>query len=146
MTPSAPPETRNVVTAFLRREGRILILRRSDRVGTYRGRWSAVSGYLEDPTPREQALREIAEETGVPASLLHLVAEAPALEIPDASLGILWRVHPFLFDLQAPESAIRLDWENLEGRWILPVELADYDTVPALAEALRACLKDAPHG
>jgi len=147
MSPSAPLQERNVVTAFLRREGRILILRRSDRVGSYQGRWAAVSGYLEDPTPLEQALREIGEETGLVPEQLRLAAEAPAIEVPDESLGIRWRVHPFLFDLLSPESAIRLDWEHLEVLWIAPAELADYETVPALAQALEACLtKDQPHG
>ena len=40
-----------VVTTFLQYEGRILLVQRSSRVGTYQGCWSAVSGYLEDAKP-----------------------------------------------------------------------------------------------
>jgi len=53
-----------VVTAFLQYAGRILLVQRSGRVGSYQGRWSAISGYLEDATPLAQACREIREETG----------------------------------------------------------------------------------
>ena len=47
----ATVRVRDVVTAFLSRhhdgETRVFIVRRSGQVGTYRGRWSAISGYLE---------------------------------------------------------------------------------------------------
>ncbi|ELK44964.1 translation initiation factor aIF-2B subunit alpha, partial [Haloferax sp. BAB-2207] len=40
----------HVVTVFLRHDGRVLLTRRSDAVGTYQGRWAGVSGYVEgDP-------------------------------------------------------------------------------------------------
>lgn len=54
-------QDRNVVTCFLESEGEILILRRSERVGSYQGRWASVSGYIET-TPDKQALVEILEE------------------------------------------------------------------------------------
>jgi hypothetical protein len=40
-----------VVTAFVTRGREILVLRRSERVRTYAGRWAAVSGYLESEDP-----------------------------------------------------------------------------------------------
>ncbi|MDD3448619.1 MAG: NUDIX domain-containing protein [Gammaproteobacteria bacterium] len=137
---AGPLERRHVVTAFLRHGGRVLLVRRSGRVGTYRGRWSAISGYLEDAAPLEQALREVEEETGIPSAVPRLVGAAPALEIEDASLGCCWVVHPFLFEVDDPD-AVRLDWENLESRWVRPAEIGEYATVPALAEALAACLE-----
>ncbi|MFC6726725.1 initiation factor 2B, partial [Halobium palmae] len=40
----------HVVTAFLRHRGDVLLVRRSDEVGTYRGKWGGVSGFVErDP-------------------------------------------------------------------------------------------------
>ena len=50
-------QTKQVVTSFIESENKILILRRSGRVGTYQGRWAAVSGYIEK-TPDEQALEK----------------------------------------------------------------------------------------
>jgi len=133
-------ERREVVTAFLRHDGRVLLVRRSGRVGTYQGRWSGISGYLEDAAPLDQALREVEEETGIPAAVPRLVSAAPPLKVEDAALGRCWVVHPFLFEVDDP-GAVRLDWENLELCWVLPREIGEYPTVPALAEALAACLE-----
>ncbi|MEJ2344966.1 MAG: NUDIX pyrophosphatase [Gammaproteobacteria bacterium] len=133
-------ERHHVVTAFLRHRGKILLVRRSGDVGSYRGRWSGISGYLEDPSALEQARREIGEETGLPAGEVELVVEAPALTVEEPELGRCWVVHPFLFEVANPQS-IRLDWENTELRWVEPQDLASYATVPRLADALQGCLE-----
>lgn len=133
---------RDVVTAFLVRRSasgvRLFVVRRSGRVGTYQGRWSAISGYLEDAA-EAQARRELAEEAGLgPADLALLSAGSP-LTVEDAALATRWRVHPFLFELVSPAEPA-LDWENVEGQWIEPAALASLETVPALAEALDRVL------
>lgn len=131
-------EVVHVVTAFLRHDGRILLLRRSDRVGSYRGCWAAVSGYLEEPTALAQALREIGEETGIPPAAVALAAEGEPMAVDDAALQRRWVVHPFLFDVASAPS-VRLDWEHSAFRWVHPAELARLPTVPRLADALAAC-------
>jgi 8-oxo-dGTP diphosphatase len=133
------PETRNVVTVFLEHNGKILLVRRSQSVGTYRGRWSGISGYLEHE-PLEQALIEVREETGLSGDEIELVKQGEPLQILDVEQNRRWRVHPFLFRVKHPD-AIRLDWENLELHWILPSEIDNYDTVPSLKETLTRCLK-----
>lgn len=135
--PAQELEQRNVITAFLRHRDRILLVRRSAAVGTYRGRWSGISGYLET-TPLEQALTEIREETGLAPAEVELRAQGEPISVVDPELGVRWTVHPFLFEVRAPEK-IRLDWENLEMRWVDPEELSRLETVPALAEAYRSC-------
>ena len=129
-----------VVTAFLQYEGRILLVQRSSRVGTYQGRWSAISGYLEDAEPLLQARREIREETRLPDDEVHLVAEGEPIAVPAPELTRLWVVHPLLFEIDDPEH-VRLDWENVEACWVAPAEIKDYPTVPKLEDALQACLK-----
>ncbi|MFB6095104.1 MAG: NUDIX domain-containing protein, partial [Halodesulfurarchaeum sp.] len=52
-----------VVTVFLRNEGAVLLLRRSEEVGSYPGAWGAVAGHAEGD-PESQALAEVEEETG----------------------------------------------------------------------------------
>ena len=130
----------SVVTAFLRYQDQFLLVRRSDRVGTYQGRWSAISGYLEDDVPLQQAHREIREETGLSEDQLKLAATGLPLEIPAPELGRIWVVYPFLFDIHDPQH-IQLDWENLEFNWVTPRDIRDYSTVPRLPETLRACLE-----
>ena len=140
---SGKPDTlqrREVVTAFLRHAGRILLVRRSDRVGTYRGRWSGISGYLEKTEPLDQVRCEIQEETGLAPDSCRLASAGEPLVITDVDIGVQWKVHLFLFDIDDP-AAIRLDWENRELVWVEPGELARYPTVPALQEALENCLR-----
>lgn len=125
---------REVVTSFLRTGQRILLLRRSQKVGTHRGQWSAVSGYLErDEQPLTRATTEIREEVGLPANQINLLREGEVLRTFDEGTDTVWVIHPFLFE--AKSSTIQLDWENSEYRWIEPKQLASYETVPKLREA-----------
>jgi len=127
---------REVVTSFLRHKGRILILRRSGKVGTFQGRWAGVSGYLEKgDQPVTRALKEIEEEVGITRSDIQLIKMGEPLRVPDKKRSTLWIVHPFLFE--SDTEAIRVDWEHGEYRWIDPSALTMYETVPMLKEALE---------
>jgi translation initiation factor 2B subunit (eIF-2B alpha/beta/delta family) len=129
-----------VVTVFLLRRGpggdRVLLLRRSGAVGTYRGRWAGVSGYLEDD-PLRQAMREVAEETGLGEEDVRLVRAGAPVHAPDPRLGRLWVVYPFLMQVRQG-AQIRLDWEHVAARWVRPASVFLYPTVPRLPEALSA--------
>ena len=122
----------DVVTGFVVRDSRVLLLRRSAAVGSYRGMWAGVSGYLEVPSAREQMWMELGEELGVGRSDAALVAEGEPLVIEDGDR--YWRVHPFRLDL-APGVEPRLDWEHVELAWIAPEEIRRMDTVPGLWDA-----------
>ncbi len=131
-----------VVTCFLMcfdgDEPRLLIVRRSQRVGSYQGRWAGVSGFIEkDTTPEEQAYTEIREETTLQREQVRMLKRGSVIEYEDAALGRHWYIHPFLFEVLAPD-AIHHDWEALEMRWIHPAELKSYETVPLLAEAYES--------
>lgn len=124
-----------VITAFLQRpDGRILLLKRSDRVGSFQGRWAAVSGFLEDPTPLGQAYREIEEETGIGRSQVDLESSARPIYAREGDR--IYVVHPFRFLLPTPVE-IHLDWEHAEYEWVDPAEIARRITVPKLGEAWR---------
>ena len=132
---------KEVVTNFLRYQDKILILRRSDKVGTYKGVWAGVSGYLEknDIKPIERAIIEIIEETGLSRKHINLVKEGKTLEIVDEDKNILWIVHPFLWDIFI--NKIKIDWEHKELKWIKTKEELDHiETVPNLKETLETVL------
>jgi ADP-ribose pyrophosphatase YjhB (NUDIX family) len=129
-------EFQNVVTVFLNHRTKILVLKRSREVSTYSGHWAGVSGYLESENPLDQAYTEMAEEVGLTREDVTLLSVGEPLEIFDESQGLAWRVHPFLFAVHDP-GRIRLDWENIEMRWIHPEELGELHTVPALRETLQ---------
>ena len=132
---------KKVVTAFIRHGGRILLLRRSRKVGSYRGKWAGVSGYLEQNEPLVQALTEIREETGLSETDVVLVKAGTPLEVADHGLGVCWIVYPFLFETETP-AKIQLDWEHVDMQWAAPDELGRLDTVPRLAEAYMQCRVD----
>ena len=125
---------KHVVTSFLEYDNKILILRRSEAVGTYEGKWAGVSGYIEKGnTPFEQSLEEIKEETGLFPADLELIKKGQVLEVIDEDLGRKWIVHPYRFRIKDP-TKVRVDWEHQEAKWILPQDLVKYSTVPKLKE------------
>ena len=112
------------------------MVRRSERVRTYRGAWAAISGYLEPGvTPLDQAYTELSEEASLPRDAVELLRVGAPLPVRDEAQGLSWVVHPFLFALAQPHR-IRTDWEATEHGWASPDELAAIATVPMLAEAL----------
>ncbi len=131
-------QERQVVTCFLESDGEILLLRRSEQVGSYRGRWAGVSGYIEKTTD-EQALVEIEEETGLYRENLKLIKGEKPLTVEDEKLGVRWVVHPYLFHIK-DRGKIRIDWEHKEVRWIDPKDIDNYETVPKLKETLARVL------
>jgi predicted aconitase with swiveling domain/8-oxo-dGTP pyrophosphatase MutT (NUDIX family) len=128
-----------VVTAFLQREdGRVLLLKRSQKVGSFRGRWAGVSGYLETPKPEEQGLREIEEETGIARSEVQWVRSGPPVLARDSDQ--IFVVHPMLFQTRSP--SVRIDWEHTEFEWVDPQEIHRRETVPKLDRAWNAVRED----
>ena len=131
----------HVVTCFVLRRDRgqdeVLLVRRSERVRTYRGHWAGVSGYLEPGvTPEQQAYTELREETGLITEHVRLLAAGAPLSVDDTANGLNWVVHPFLFLVLAPER-IQTDWEARDCAWVAPAALGERPNVPGLADALR---------
>jgi len=135
---SVPLEEKHVVTCFLEQRKLILILRRSNRVGTYQRAWAGVSGYIETD-PLDQAYTEIREETGLFKNNIRLVTQGKTVEVVDKKLNRKWIVHPFLFHVLDPDK-IMLDWEHTETKWIKPGDLSRYTTVPGLSRALDSVI------
>jgi len=134
----------HVVTCFLLRtdeeEQRILIVRRSQRVGSYHGSWAGVSGFVEPGvTPDEQAYTEIREETALQRTQVHMLRRGAVVEHIDEELGRHFYIHPFLFEVLTP-TAIQTDWEATEMRWINPADLSEYSTVPKLLPVYEAAV------
>jgi translation initiation factor 2B subunit (eIF-2B alpha/beta/delta family)/ADP-ribose pyrophosphatase YjhB (NUDIX family) len=104
-------------------------------VGSYQGKWSAVSGYLEgSEEPLTRAVTEIREELSLSSEQINLVRIGGTVRAFDEAIATVWVIHPFLFE--ATSKSIILDWENTDYKWVNPAELASYETVPKLREAL----------
>jgi len=135
-------EIRDAVTVILRNQGRILILKRSDSVGSCKGRWAGVSGHVEygDEDIMARALIEVEEETGIKAEIAR---RAPPIDVRDTcgNKHRVWRIHPFLVEVSNEQAeGIEIDWEHTEYRWIDPADLENYRTVPRFADVLSLLL------
>ncbi len=124
-----------VVTVFLERhDGAILLLQRSDRVGSFRGFWAGVSGFLESPSPIDQAFTEVEEETGYRRSELRVAASGAPVLARDGSRVFV--VHPFRFRVDRTD--VKLDWEHTRAEWVDPGEIRRRPTVPKLDRVWEA--------
>ena len=120
---------------ILHHRQRILILKRSGNVRTMKFRWAGISGYIENESPLERALKEIKEETGLTNKSVSLAGVGPPLEAVEPSMPtVIWIVHPFLFNSNTLQ--INMDWEHVEYKWISPKDILKYNTVPRLEEVV----------
>jgi len=125
-----------IITAFIKNNNKILILKRSDKVRSMRGLWSGISGIIENnEIPIKRAKIEILEEVGIKKSKINLVKSIEKIKISSPQYeNHEWEVFPFLFETK--ESEIKLNWENSEHKWINVNELKNYETVPSLDKIL----------
>jgi predicted aconitase with swiveling domain/8-oxo-dGTP pyrophosphatase MutT (NUDIX family) len=130
------PEVRetHVVSCVVQDGERLLLLKRSEKVGTFQGYWAAVSGFVEEnETPSQTACKELREETGLDMSFSK---EGRTVTVRDRNT--VWHVHPYLF--RATDPVVEIDWEHTEFSWVRPQELEGYQTVPGLVEIVRDLL------
>jgi 8-oxo-dGTP diphosphatase len=121
-----------VLTCFVALDGKILILKRSDKVGTYRGMWNSVAGYIDEAVPLEEKIyEELREELGITAESVSGIVIGRTYEFHDEDLSKTWIIVPCLATLKT-EPRIVLDWEHTDYRWIEPSSLKEYEIVPNL--------------
>ena len=119
-------------------EDNLLILKRSDKVKTYKGQWGGVAGYIEEnEEPFETAIKEIKEEVGLEHEEVRLLKSLDPITFTDFYKGERydWEIFVFLFKALKKDK-IHIDWEHLEYKWIPPSEIVKYDTVPHLKEVV----------
>ncbi|MFH1789163.1 MAG: NUDIX domain-containing protein [Candidatus Altiarchaeota archaeon] len=129
-----------VTSVFIRCGDEFLLLKRSERVNTYRGKWNTVAGYLDEPRPiREKVAEELSEELGLSVEGASSVRFGEPYEFMDESLGRTWFIHPVLVEFDEKPEVV-LDWEHTEYRWVRFSELGSYDKFPKFMESLRRVL------
>jgi predicted aconitase with swiveling domain/8-oxo-dGTP pyrophosphatase MutT (NUDIX family) len=129
---------RHVVTCIMANRGKILILKRSDKVGSYKRKWAGVSGFIEaGESDEEAARREIVEEIGSTRARLSRTIPSRSFRHDDT----VWTVHPFLFKVGT--RTITTDWEHDAYAWVNPRDLDKYSTVPGLHTVVKDLLRPA---
>lgn len=129
-----------VINCVLFHKGKILLLKRSQKVGNYREMWNPVGGYIDEFKPvKQKALEEIKEELGIRKKDIKRISVSEPIKIFDRKIGKTWIVHPVLAEL-AVEPKIKLDWENTDYKWILPEELRKFKCVPGAQKIIETLL------
>lgn len=130
---------KNVVTSFLIYSGKLLILKRSDKVPMC-GLWSAVSGSLEKyERPLKRAKTEILEEVGLTNNQVKLLKIGQVTIVNNAENDMCWRIYPFLFKTNT--NKIKLNCENYSYLWIAPNTLTKFKTVPKLYQIFISIIR-----
>ena len=129
-----------IVTSFIKNDGKLLILKRSNKVKTMKGLWAGVSGIIENnEEPLKRAKIEIFEEVGITEEEIKLIKAVKEMKVNSPQYeNHEWEIFPFLFETKNPE--IKLNWENSEFKWINVNELENYETVPNLQKVLLSLL------
>ncbi|MBI4093089.1 MAG: alpha/beta fold hydrolase [Candidatus Kerfeldbacteria bacterium] len=105
------------VAVFVMNKELLLIMKRSQLVGYYRGRWGVIGGHLhKGATPLEQAYAELREETGLRRSDLKLIRVGKTVRIVDSEKGKVWLSTSFLFESKMQR--VKLDWEHTAFKWV----------------------------
>jgi 8-oxo-dGTP pyrophosphatase MutT (NUDIX family) len=119
-----------VLTIFIKHDNKILLLKRSHQVLTYKGKWNTVAGYLDEIVPiHKKIYEELHEELNIQKNDICTIQLGSNFEFVDHSIHRTWIVFPVLVTLrQRPD--IDLDWEHTDYQWIDPEKIDDYETVP----------------
>lgn len=135
-------KTSPAVLCFVMHQGRLLLVKRSDKVLAYGGKWHGIGGFLDDPQKSlmQKIHEELNEELGVQEKDIDHVVTGKMLRVDDPFLKRTWELCLALVELKT-KPPIRLDWEHTAYRWISPEELSSYDTVPGLSNAFAEAQK-----
>jgi len=122
---------------FVEASGEFLLLKRSEKVGNYGGKWASVAGYMDEVRPiEEKVLEELREEIGVEKELIKNIAIGNVFFKKDLKLEKIWIICPIVVKLKSkPE--INLDWEHTEFKWVRKEEILSFDLMPGVELALE---------
>lgn len=128
--------TSRVVNVYIRHQGRYLIVKRSNDVGYYRGRWAVVSGHaVSGVSVIDQAYHEAAEEAGLRRSQLKLVRIGKTVRREDPGIGKTWLITPVL--MESSTARVKLDWEHTACRWIKLKDFPVTRSYPGIAQQFK---------
>lgn len=150
------PYRRNVGVMLVNADGHVFV---GQRLDSDLPAWQMPQGGIDgDEDPRAAALRELAEETGVTADLVTVVAETAGwltYDLPAEVVPTIWKGRfrgqeqkYFLVRFMGTDAHINIDLPHPEfkaWRWLPPADLPDH-IVPFKRDVYRAVLAEfAPH-
>ena len=131
-----------VLTIFIFYKKKILLLKRSNKVGTYKKKWNTVTGYIDEKKPLYDKIREeTQEEIGLNVENISSYKSYNFFEFEDKEIKKKWIIFPAKIKLNKLPK-IQLNWEHTEFIWIYPEELITFNIVPKLDLSLKYILKE----
>jgi 8-oxo-dGTP diphosphatase len=125
-----------VLTIFVMHKDKLLILKRGNKVQTYKGKWNSVAGYLDEPVPLEKkVLEELREELNIFKKDIVNIKYAKPYKTTDKKINKTWLIHLVLVHIKSKK--IKIDWEHTAFAWIDPSALTNYDIVPSLSKSWK---------
>ena len=122
-------------------EGKVLLLKRSRKVRSYKGKWNTIGGYLDEfKSVREKALEEIKEELGIEKKNVKRIKIFKSFRVLDRKIKKTWVVFSVLAELKS-KGKIKLDWEHTSYKWVLPEEIKRLNTIPNLQKQVIKILR-----
>lgn len=129
-----------VIDVLARHNGKVLLVKRSNKVSNYPEKWNVITGYFDELKSVEQkALEELEEETGIKKADIQSVNFKRVCRWKDDQIGKTWIVHQVLAELKRKPNIV-LDWEHTEYAWIKPGELKNFDIIPDIENLFNQLL------
>lgn len=122
-------------------KGKVLLLKRSRKVRSYKGKWNTIGGYLDElKSVRGKALEEIKEELGVEKENVKRIKIFKSFRVADKKIKKTWIVFPVLAELKGTKR-IKLDWEHTSYKLAKPEEIKRFNTIPNLEKQVSKMLR-----
>jgi len=130
-------KTAPVINVVLKYKDKVLLLKRSDKVNSYKGKWNTIGGYLDGVVPlRKKVEEELKEELKITSLKDAKISYGEVYEFHDNEIGKTWIIFPVLVEF-ARMPAVKLDWEHTEYKWIKPGEIGKFDCVPRIEKIFK---------
>lgn len=129
-----------VITVFIKYQDKILLLKRSNKISNYPGKWNTVSGYLDEVKPiKDKILEELEQELNIQENIISNIKFGKPWKLIDKKINKTWLINPVLVELNK-KPPIKLDWEHTDYNWIRPEEMSKFDIVTKLDKSLENAL------
>ncbi len=107
------------IKAIIRKGDKILLIKKSDKVDIYPGRWDLPGGRLDPGESWNEGLaREVREETGLRINFIREVREWESKKWDTIGKTVL---------CEYVCGEVQLSWEHTEYRWMVPEEVINGD-------------------
>lgn len=125
------PEETPVVDIFVYNDKKLLLVKRSQRVGAHQGTWHVPAGFLPpNVNILEHAREELREEIGLTRRDILSMHHGTVVKRVDEKVQRVWVIHAVI--VQSRTKKIHLNWEHDAARWVSPEALSKYALIPGV--------------